>query len=254
VKELGVIAQNCSCLAEDIVKIFEVYWDMGKEGATIPAEWPEAYGTSVNNTSPMLVNLNGEYNMNTYLSSSPPPMSTKGRTHDIDAILDVISKAEEFVHISVMDYIPLTLYTKKRHFWPVIDDALRKVAIENAVSVKLLISWWNHSRPAEDYFLRSLEAISESYRNVDIKVKRFIVPADDDQAKIPFGRVNHNKYMVTDNTAYIGTSNWSGDYFIDTAGIGLVMRDVNGTEASIRAQLASIFERDWNSKYAVELK
>ena len=24
------------------------------------------------------------------------------------------------------------------------------------------------------------------------------------QEKIPFGRVNHNKYMVTDNAAYIG--------------------------------------------------
>lgn len=24
------------------------------------------------------------------------------------------------------------------------------------------------------------------------------------QSQIPFARVNHNKYMVTDNTAYIG--------------------------------------------------
>lgn len=89
--------------------------------------------------------------------------------------------------------------------------------------------------------------------------RRFIVPATEDQAKIPFGRVNHNKYMVTDNTAYIGTSNWSADYFINTAGIGLVLKetlqaDQNDTTVTIRSDLASIFERDWNSAYAVELK
>lgn len=55
-------------------------------------------------------------------------------------------------------------------FWPVIDNALRSAAIDRRVSVKLLISWWNHSRPAEDYFLNSLQVISRSYRGVDIQV------------------------------------------------------------------------------------
>lgn len=33
----------------------------------------------------------------------------------------------------------------------------------------------------------------------------FVVPAfTEAQAKIPYSRVNHNKYMVTDQTAYIG--------------------------------------------------
>lgn len=112
--------------------------------------------------------------------------------------------------------------------------------------------------------------------------KRFIVPSTADQAKIPFGRVNHNKYMVTDRTAYIGTSNWSGDYFINTAGIGLVMQDdeevddhhdpddttsstMNNNDTStttegstrsrttIRSDLAETFDRDWNSMYALDL-
>jgi len=82
------------------------------------------------------------------------------------------------------------------------------------------------------------------------------VPATEDQKKIPFGRVNHNKYMVTDQVAYIGTSNWSGDYFINTAGIGFVSQDTLHDRAenstTLRTQLASVFERDWNSKYAVD--
>jgi len=54
--------------------------------------------------------------------------------------------------------------------------------------------------------------------------------------------------MVTDQAAYIGTSNWSGDYFINTGGVGLV---INGT--SLRDQLKEVFDRDWNSPYAMPL-
>ena len=43
--------------------------------------------------------------------SSPKPLCPSGRTVDVDAILDVISKAQLFIHIAVMDYFPLTLYT-----------------------------------------------------------------------------------------------------------------------------------------------
>lgn len=61
--------------------------------------------------------------------------------------------------------------------------------------------------------------------------------------------------MVTDQVAYIGTSNWSGDYFTNTAGIGFVAQDTvhdrNENITTIRSQLESVFERDWNSKYAV---
>lgn len=60
--------------------------------------------------------------------------------------------------------------------------------------------------------------------------------------------------MVTDSVAYIGTSNWSGDYFINTAGIGFVAKDTvherQDNVTTIRSQLESVFERDWNSKYA----
>lgn len=52
-----------------------------------------------------------------------------------------------------------------------------------------------------------------------------------------------------------GTSNWSGDYFISTGGVGLI---VNQTEAifaqnathTVQQQLEATFERDWNSSHA----
>ena len=63
---------------------------------------------------------------------------------------------------------------------------------------------------------------------------------------------------------FSGTSNWSGDYFISTGGVAII---VNQTEALsqnrtasapypalLQEQLAAIFERDWNSTYAHKIK
>ena len=94
--------------------------------------------------------------------------------------------------------------------------------------------------------------------------------------------------MVTDKTAYISTSNWYGDYFVDTAGAAFVYNsnnnnnffnnnnnvlnnnnnvlnnnnnfsnnntiDNNTNFVDIRTQLVEVFERDWNSPYAVPLR
>lgn len=78
--------------------------------------------------------------------------------------------------------------------------------------------------------------------------RRFIVPSTPDQDKIPYARVNHNKYMVTDRAAYVGTSNWYGDYFVDTAGVAIV------TDGALLVSLRALFERDWASPYAVPLR
>eukprot|EP00914_Ancora_sagittata_P000358 GHVO01001001.1.p1 GENE.GHVO01001001.1~~GHVO01001001.1.p1 ORF type:complete len:242 (-),score=5.03 GHVO01001001.1:50-715(-) len=194
-----------------------------------------------------------------YFSSSPPPFCPPKRTSDIDAILRVISAAQEFVHIAVMDYFPTTLYSRPQKFWPVIDDALRTAAIERGVHVRLLASWWSHSRRDLTKYLKSLEALNGA-SGASIEVRLFYVPAySEAQKKIPFARVNHNKYMVTDNAAYIGTSNWSADYFISTGGVGLI---VNQTEAILQQnatqttqqELEATFERDWNSSHAFPVK
>ncbi|KAK7068336.1 catalytic activity protein [Halocaridina rubra] len=268
VKEVGILISNCSCLAEDMSKIFEVYWQLGKEGAEIPVIWPSYLQTSFNIENQMPVALSGSL-VHTYLSSSPPPFCPYGRSNDIDAIVNVISKAEKFVYVAVMDYFPKMLYSKEKRFWPVIDDTLRAAALERGVHVRILGSHWNHTRSDMKYYLKALQDLSGSATGMTIETKLFVVPAyTEEQMKIPFARVNHNKYMVTDNTAYIGTSNWSADYFINTGGIGLIINETstlsNDTEylherllegdLSLRQQLQALFERDWMSEYAKPLE
>ncbi|CAH1792412.1 unnamed protein product [Owenia fusiformis] len=134
VKELGTVSYNCSCLAGDIQKIFDVYWYMGTPSSSIPSSWPKDWGTQYNSVTPLQLDINN-IETSTYLSSSPPEFCPNGRTVDVDAILDIIGKAQKFIYIAVMDYFPTTLYTNPRRFWPVIDDALRKASMDRGVEL-----------------------------------------------------------------------------------------------------------------------
>ncbi|XP_074666220.1 5'-3' exonuclease PLD3-like isoform X2 [Strix aluco] len=139
--------------------------------------------------------------------------------------------AEAFVDVAVMSYLPTTEFSHPQRFWPAIDNRLRKAIFERRVKVRLL--------------------------------RLFMVPASAAQAQIPSARVHHNKDMVTEKAAYIGTSNWSGDYFTRTAGSALVVNQTLSPSSAgtatvpaagtIREQLQAVFERDWSSRYSADI-
>uniref|UniRef100_A0A0E9WQE6 PLD phosphodiesterase domain-containing protein n=1 Tax=Anguilla anguilla TaxID=7936 RepID=A0A0E9WQE6_ANGAN len=122
------------------------------------------------------------------------------------------------------------------------------------VEVNLLVSCWPHSSGSMFIFLESLLALNQHPLNCNIQVKVFEVSSTAEQLKIPFARVNHAKYMVTDRVAYIGTSNWSENYFTQTAGVGLVVNqtgvEVGKGQKTVQSQLQEVFQRDWKSGYA----
>ena len=47
-------------------------------------------------------------------------------------------------------------------YWPLIDDALRSAAFERGVRVRVMASWWQHSRRDLANYLRSLQALNGS--------------------------------------------------------------------------------------------
>lgn len=255
VKELGVAVFNCSSLAKDLRKIFQSYWVMGLPNSSLPHPWPAQYDTTFNKQHPLLVK-DGNVSTRLYLSASPPSFCPPSRTQDLEAVLSIISEAQHFVHVAVMDYFPALLFKKPRRYWPYIDDAIKAAAFDRKVKIRLLISCGMDSDPAMLPFLQSLASVHNPRLKISIEIKLYIVPVAN-QSNIPFSRVNHNKYMVTDKKAYIGTSNWSGDYFITTAGVGLVISQhapppVWKAEA-LQNQLGEVFNRDWNSEFAVKL-
>ena len=57
---------------------------------------------------------------------------------------------------------------------------------------------------------------------------------------------------------HVGTSNWSGDYFISTGGVSLISNQTqsmlsNNDSVPIQEELRLIFERDWNSEYSFDI-
>lgn len=107
--------------------------------------------------------------------------------------------------------------------------------------MNLLFSDWAHTNNATLQFMRSLTVLD----NVQVKLMKIPSGGHD----IPFTRVNHSKYMVTDNEAYITTSNWSPDYFLHTGGVSISFTDKTFLDA-----VQTIFDRDWESAYTTDLK
>ncbi|XP_076878001.1 5'-3' exonuclease PLD3 isoform X2 [Brachyhypopomus gauderio] len=257
VKEVGVSVEDCSCLAQDALRIFGVYWEIGaQKNASLPYYWPGRFSALSSTKYPLAVKFNG-VPARVYLSSSPPQLSAYGRSDDLSAILSVIADAKEFIHVSVMDYIPMSWFTQPIRFWPAIDSALREAACARGVEVNLLVSCWSHSPGAMFTFLQSLSVLSKKPLGCNIHVKVFEVPSTREQLHIPFARVNHAKYMVTDRVVYIGTSNWSENYFSQTSGVGLVVNqtgfEVKKDQQTVQNQLQQIFHRDWISAFAQTL-
>ncbi|TWW72237.1 5'-3' exonuclease PLD4 [Takifugu flavidus] len=255
VKELGVVIYNCSSLAKDLHKIFQSYWVMGQANSSLPQRWPAEYDAAFDKHRPLLVKA-GNVSSRLYLTGSPPSFCPVSRTMDLEAIISIISEARHFVHIAVMDYSPTMPFEKPRRYWSLIDDTIRAAAYERKVKIRMLISCGRASNPVMLPFLQSLAAMDNHEHGISVQIKLYIVPVGN-QTDIPYSRVNHNKYMVTDKVAYIGTSNWSGEYFMNTAGVGLVIAqrsppNVSETEV-LQSQLGSVFDRDWNSEFAVAL-
>ncbi len=82
-----------------------------------------------------------------------------------------------------------------------------------------------------------------------LEIRLFRVPGWDDtegaDRQFPgHSRVNHTKYIVTDERINIGTSNMTWGYFTNTAGSSF-----NADHPGLVAKLQEIFDRDWDSKY-----
>jgi uncharacterized protein YrrD len=48
VKELGLLTTNCSCPANDMSKIFDIYWMLATPSSQIPTHWPDSLDTEYN--------------------------------------------------------------------------------------------------------------------------------------------------------------------------------------------------------------
>ena len=117
-----------------------------------------------------------------------------------------------------------------------LDEALRR-ALGRGVRVTMIVSSWNEKEPA-------LLELARAGAEVNVMT---IPPAS--TGEIPFARVVHAKFaLFDDDAAWIGTSNWEGDYFEKSRNVSVFLDG-----AALAAPVAAIFDGDSASPYVRRL-
>ncbi|KTG32045.1 hypothetical protein cypCar_00030493, partial [Cyprinus carpio] len=244
-KELGIIIYNCSCLVLDLHKIFSLYWQLEYK-EFLPSTWSKKLNALYNRDNNLQLHLN-DTEAKAYYSSSPDVFCPKDRTKDLEAINRVIQKAETFIYISITNYLPM-LNRSQPKYWSRIDNMLREALIlKKSIKVRLLISCWEQTDPLTLNFLWSLKALCTESVRCSVEVK-FFIPQKQSNGHL-YG-VNHNKYMVTDRSVYIGNLNWVGNEFVYSAGVGVVISQQVKNNSTVVERMKAVFERDWHSHYS----
>ena len=93
-----------------------------------------------------------------------------------------------------------------------------------------------------------LAALQQLVRVPGIEVRLSTVP-EWSGGYIPFARVEHCKYVVADTlVTWVGTSNWSPDYFHASRNLAVTMRN-----RPLARQARAVFETSWRAHGAAVL-
>ena len=174
-----------------------------------------------------------------YLVASPWRRNPNGVGDSESELTTLIGEAKNEILIQVLDYNPTT-YGRPKHFYSPIDNALRDASVRG-VKIKLLVSHWSTEKPAIDH-LKSLSLLP------GVEVRIITIP-EAKQGRILFARTAHSKYMVADGqTAWIGTSNWSGGYLDQSRNLEIVVKD-----PALAARAAKLHAHLWDSPYTAPI-
>lgn len=208
-------------LADSLQEIFEIDWKIAETGKMPKPKFKFPWPSGKKSQAPEVE-----------LVASPPQFTPKHVRLAEDALLELIASAKESLQIQLLKYDVV----EDGAYWPVIDNALRDAAVRG-VKIQLIVSDWNTKRPGID-FLKSLGMVP----GIEIRIPT--IP-EHSQGPIPFARVIHSKYLVVDSQVlWLGTSNWSKDYFRYSRNVELILRR---PELARKAQ--EVFLRLWESSY-----
>ncbi len=132
----------------------------------------------------------------------------------------------------------LTFSTRARDngSYPVIRDALVRAAARG-VKVKMIVADWGKDHPMVD----SLKELSK-IPNIEL---RYSVIPEWSGGYVPYGRVEHCKYIVADGSSFwLGTSNCEKSYFYSVRNVGIVVDNIR-----LAGRLQNIFLKSWTGKY-----
>jgi phosphatidylserine/phosphatidylglycerophosphate/cardiolipin synthase-like enzyme len=150
---------------------------------------------------------------------------------DLPRLVSWIGATTSKLRVEVLTYKIKTRHGEDFHD---LDDALRAAA-KHGVHVELLVSTWGEKD----------DAVTSLAHEPNIEVRVLDIPKHS-SGDIPFARVAHAKYaLFDDGRAWVGTSNWEGDYFFQSRNVGLFFE-----HGSVPNELARVFDDVWSGPYA----
>ncbi|MCK4547416.1 MAG: phospholipase [Candidatus Eisenbacteria sp.] len=173
-----------------------------------------------------------------YLVASPPELNPQGIPGAEDELIRLIDSAEKEILVQLLSYSPAG---RRGGYYATIDNALRAAA-NRGVKVRMILSDWNKRRPGIDH-LKSLSLIPNIY------IRLSTIPQWS-EGFIPFARVEHCKYMVVDEKIlWVGTSNWSEDYFHSSRNVEMVVE-----AETLAERMWHLFYFGWNGPYTYPIR
>jgi phosphatidylserine/phosphatidylglycerophosphate/cardiolipin synthase-like enzyme len=199
IREMGVWVRG-TAVPQALAVLFQEDWMRATERSHVatPARAPVAFGAPAAASEEISVALS-------------PQQALGSGTWDLPRLVAVLDAARATIAIELLTY---KTTNRDGSTFLTLDEALRRAA-SRGVAVRLLVSHWAEKEP-------SLYALA---RVPQIHVGIVTIPKWSG-GDIPFARVSHAKYLVADgNSAWLGTSNWEGDYFSASRNVSLFIRD-----------------------------
>jgi phosphatidylserine/phosphatidylglycerophosphate/cardiolipin synthase-like enzyme len=223
IQELG-LSLDCEPVARHFGAVFEHDWALAGGEPFAAPELPPALQELPDGTRLRAV-------------FSPASLCPPGTLWDLPLLIAAIDGARHTVAVQLLSYRPSA---PRGDWFDDLDRALRRAAARG-VDVRLLVADWDQ-RPGRVEALQSLQPMP------GIAVRWMTIPPAP-EGHIPFARVIHAKYLVVDGqAAWLGSSNWSRDYFEQSRNAGLLVEG-----GPLPARLQAFHTRNWESVYAYDV-
>ena len=231
IHEIGIRVKNKD-MGRTFSELFETDWklcDNNFYGIT-----NMAVHFFVNKDNPVTVSSDKYGQVMMYPAFSPPDLNMPGLSSEEDELIKIIDNSKNRLLIQMYSYSPKT--RSKEIKYDRIDNALRSAA-SREVKVKIIFSDWAIRDEATD-FIKSLSA----EKNIEIK---FSSIPQYSAGFIPYSRVEHCKYFISDNNiSWISSSNWEQSYFKNSRNATIVTDNIR-----INEELEKVFYRSWDSNF-----
>jgi phosphatidylserine/phosphatidylglycerophosphate/cardiolipin synthase-like enzyme len=231
IRELGALVTHPG-LARDLKRIFELDWAIAGGQTTTPAA--DTPAITLNELPHARLETKEGEPVTAVLAASPPAGLPEGVAWDLPLLTELIDTAENTVHLQLLSY---NVSDREGRYFADLDNALRRAAARN-VQVQILLANWSKVH-YKLHWIQSLAAV----KNIEVKFSN--IP-EHSKGFIPFGRVEHPKYLTVDGKgSWIGTSNWSRDYFYSSRNVSLFLLGEGAAQP-----LDRFFAKGWDSPYA----